>query len=293
MGTGPICEILQMESRTQIVRAMYFERASMMKVVAKKRVFGAVVLVLLTGLCLLAEEDSAGPVARPPAARGGTNSSFVVDLLRRTDGAGFLGVRLMPVPEMLAVHLGLDEGAGQMVINVVADSPADKAGLVRYDVITSIAGEKVEQYEAFVQEIKSAGAGAKVKLTVISGGKNRVLTIQLGAEPEDEWEWKYSGPPTSMPEQPKTKGFERHYRIEPFEDDDLPFGLRGMPEEFKRFFHKEYRFRYDPDQSAEGGIILPDEQTQKKLEELEERLAEVEQQQAQILEKLDRLLQEK
>ncbi len=228
-----------------------------MKAVAKKRVFGAVVLVLLTGLCLLAKEES----------------------------AGFLGVRLMPVPEMLAVHLGLEEEAGQMVINVVADSPADKAGLVRYDVITGIAGEKVEQYEAFVQEIKSAGTGAKVKLTVISEGKKRVLTIQLGAEPEDEREWKYSGPPTA---EPKTKGLERHYRMEPFEDDDLPFGLRGMPEEFRRFFRKEYRFWYDPDQGET--IILPDEQTQKKLEELEERLAEVEQQQAQILEKLDWLL---
>lgn len=237
--------------------------------VAKKRVFGAVVLVLLTGLCLLA-----------PAASAQRDE--------KEESAGFLGVRLMPVPEMLAVHLGLDEGAGQMVANVVADSPADKAGLVRYDVITGIAGEKVEQYEPFVQEIKSAGAGARVKFTVTSKGKTRDVTIQLGAEPEDEWEWKYSGPPTSMPEQPKTKGFERHYRIEPFEDDDLPFGLRGMPEEFKRFFHKEYRFRYDPDQGET--IILPDEQTQKKLEELEERLAEVEQQQAQILEKLDRLL---
>ena len=241
-----------------------------MKMVTRKRVFGAVVLVLLTGpgaqgLCLLAKEES----------------------------AGFLGVRLMPVPEMLAVHLGLEEGAGQMVVNVVADSPADKAGLVRYDVITGIAGEKVEQYEAFVQEIKSAGAGAKVKLTVISEGKKRVLTIQLGAEPEDEREWKYSGPPTA---EPKTKGLERHYRIEPFEDDDSPFGLRGMPEEFRRFFRKEYRFRYDPDLGPKDQgetIILPDEQTQKKLEELEERLAEVEQQQAQILEKLDRLLEQK
>lgn len=243
----------------------------MKAIVKKSLILGAVITILLTGLCL-------SPALAQPQVRAAKEES-----------AGYLGVRLMPVPEMLAVHLGLEKGKGLMVINVVEDSGSDVAGLVRYDVITTLEGNDITDYDQLVRKIRSSGEGTKVELTVISQGEKRDFTVELGAQPTEEPEWKYSSGPSNLPEGGLgTRELERQYRIEPFEDDELPFGL---PEELRRFFRKEYRFRHEPDKG--GTIILPDEETQEKLAELEERLSRLESQQAKILEKLDELLEEK
>lgn len=216
---------------------------------------------------------------------------------------GHLGVRLMPVPAMLAVHLGLDEGVGQMVMNVVVGSAADKAGLVQYDVITAVGGERVDEYEVLVGKIKSAGAGVKLKLTVVSRGKRRNIGVKLGKEPQDELEWKYPRTPIDVPHplragpgrRPEPRTFRKDRRSGPLEGDEWPFAL---PEEFRHLFRREHRFRYDPPSGVprtdEGEtIILPDEELEAKLQKLEKRLEALEQQQARILEELDQLLEEK
>lgn len=201
---------------------------------------------------------------------------------------GHLGVRLMPVPAMLAVHLGLDEGVGQMVMNVVVGSAADKARLVQYDVITAVGGERVDEYEVVVGKIKSAGAGVKLKLTVVSRGKRRNIEVKLGKEPQDELEWKYPRTPIDVPHRPEPRTFRKDPRSGPLEGDEWPFAL---PEEFRRLFRREHRFRYDPDEGET--IILPDEQLEARLQKLEKRLEALEQQQARILEEFEQLLEEK
>lgn len=198
---------------------------------------------------------------------------------------GWLGVRLMPVPQMLTVHIGLKEGQGQMVVNVVSDSGADKAGIERYDVITAIDEKDVKDYEQLVEAIRSAGTGSRVKLNVISKGKRQNVEVKLSEEPQ-ELKWRYSSP--LEPGERESQQLRRSYKVEPFEGEELPFGL---PDEFRRLFRKEFRFQYDPDKGET--IIAPDEQTQEKLRELEDRLGTVEKQQTKILEKLDRLLEQK
>lgn len=203
------------------------------------------------------------------------------------DEPGCLGVRLMPVPELLRVHLGLEEGQGQMIINVVADSGADKAGLERYDVITGADGEQVADYQAFVDHIQSVGAGAEVKLTVISSGQKREVAVTLGSQPEGEPEWNYSGGPTDTTREPQTRTYRWSFPPQPFDDEGSPF---EFPEGLDRFFRKEYRL---PDEGEGGGtVIIGDEELQKRLEQLEERLSTLEEKQSELNEKLDRLLEE-
>src|SRR5439155_17068337 len=52
------------------------------------------------------------------------------------DVRAWLGIQFGPVPEVLASHLQNDGGA--IVVNIARNSPADKAGLKRYDVILRI-----------------------------------------------------------------------------------------------------------------------------------------------------------
>ena len=197
---------------------------------------------------------------------------------------GYLGVRLMPVPEMLRVHLGLDEGAGQLIINVVAGSPADDAGLQQYDVITGIDGDEVREYGEFVEVIQSAGAGTQITLTFISGGKKQNAEVRLEKAPEGQPDWKYDRTPLGLTpdNQPGPYG-KKFYWNNPFDDETPDIHL---PDRFKRFFKKEFRFWDDPN---EGGItIIPDEQTY-RLDSLEQRLDELESRQERILEILEEL----
>jgi hypothetical protein len=86
----------------------------------------------------------------------------------------WIGVRLTPVPAPLAAHIGEH---GVMVANVVADSPADKAGLQRYDVITSLAGSAVNQPQELVAAVAKVESGKSAKFMVVRQGKPQELEI--------------------------------------------------------------------------------------------------------------------
>jgi hypothetical protein len=210
-------------------------------------------------------------------------------LADKQEGApGYLGVRLMPVPEMLRVHLGLDEGAGQLIINIVTDSPADKAGLDRYDVITEIDDTEVRDYDKFVEAVQSAGAGTNVTLTFIGEGKKQGVKVRLEEAPTEQPDWKYSKTPLGIPRYDRPRQYEREYFWgNPFDDDDEL--EHTLPDKLKRFFRKEFRFWKGPN---EGGItIIPDEGTD-RLGELEQRLNELESRLEEILDKLEKLQKE-
>lgn len=105
----------------------------------------------------------------------------------------WLGVRLARVPDALKAHLGRD---GIMVANVVVDSPADDAGLKRYDVIVSLDGKPVERFEDLQRILAEIEPGARVEMEIIRGGKVRTLTIRPRRRPRElgEVRFKYEEP---------------------------------------------------------------------------------------------------
>jgi len=117
-------------------------------------------------------------------------------------GSGWIGIRISPVPAALDAHLGL-KGKGLMIANVVKGSPADKAGLDRYDVIVSLGkGESVGDADEFVGRIRRHRPGEKVPLTLIRKARKQAATVVLGKpladmakaeyvyedDPDDQWE---------------------------------------------------------------------------------------------------------
>jgi serine protease Do len=69
------------------------------------------------------------------------------------------------------------------VSEVSAGGPAAKAGVQAGDVITQIDGRKIEYGADVVDYVSSQAIGAKVKLTVLRGGKPIVATVSLGELP--------------------------------------------------------------------------------------------------------------
>jgi len=97
----------------------------------------------------------------------------------------WLGVQLTAVPDPLADHLQLGD-AGLMVRNVFKDSPADQAGIERYDVIVEADGEKVTgDVRAFTQSVGDKKPGDALELDVYHKGQKIHMKVALTTRPRD------------------------------------------------------------------------------------------------------------
>lgn len=74
---------------------------------------------------------------------------------------------------------------GVEVVEVVNDSPADKAGLRKDDVITEVDGSPLRGTSELYREIRSHKPGDKITLTFIRNGETREAGVELGESPND------------------------------------------------------------------------------------------------------------
>lgn len=120
---------------------------------------------------------------------------------------GWLGVSLGTVPESVAAQLDMADN-GVMVLNVIADSPADRSGLKAHDIIVSVAGENVEGDVARATEIiRERKPGDAVQVVVLREGQPQTLTIALGARSEmGAAAWKFRLAPGEVEEHVRTHG---------------------------------------------------------------------------------------
>jgi serine protease Do len=103
----------------------------------------------------------------------------------RDKPTAFLGVESRDLTPELKQKLGVDIDAGAVVVEVVPDTPADKAGLLKGDVITSFDGQEVANPEDLRQAVRQAGAGKQVTLKVARGKEMKELKTQLEESPAD------------------------------------------------------------------------------------------------------------
>ncbi|MCH9613303.1 MAG: Periplasmic pH-dependent serine endoprotease DegQ [Chlamydiia bacterium] len=93
---------------------------------------------------------------------------------------GFLGVMVQPIDKDLAEAFDLQKPEGVLITEVVADSPAERAGLKAGDVITRYNGKKVFTQEQLRNNLMLLEPGTKVKLEIMRKGKPMNVTVKLG-----------------------------------------------------------------------------------------------------------------
>ncbi len=95
----------------------------------------------------------------------------------------FLGVHVKPVTPEIAKQRGLKGTEGALVVDVKDGSPAREAGVRKNDVIVKFGDRTVKTPKAILRYTAEGSPGAKVALTVIRRGKERVIKVVLGKPP--------------------------------------------------------------------------------------------------------------
>jgi len=92
----------------------------------------------------------------------------------------WLGVGLAEPDEALISQLGLKDGAGLLVTYVSKDSPADKAGLLKNDVLLEMEGQILVVPGQLQKLVQGRKEGDKVTLKFLRGGKKESVNATLG-----------------------------------------------------------------------------------------------------------------
>ena len=92
---------------------------------------------------------------------------------------GWLGVAVQPVTPELARSFGLQQAQGALVGDVMAQGPAQKAGIKRGDVIVSFDGKKVDDSAALPMLVASTPVGKTVPVQVIRDGKTTTVNVEI------------------------------------------------------------------------------------------------------------------
>jgi serine protease Do len=97
---------------------------------------------------------------------------------------GWLGVYVTDIDEEIMGKMGLESENGVLISDVVEDSPAEKAGLEKDDVIISFDGKKVKGVNQFIRLVGRTEPGDEVEIKVIRDKEERVFSVQMGTEPK-------------------------------------------------------------------------------------------------------------
>jgi serine protease Do len=103
----------------------------------------------------------------------------------------YLGVHYVLLTDDYAYQFNLDTKRGAYIPpatdtsgpSVVADSPAEKAGLKEKDIITKIDNIAIDETHSLTSLLGQHQPGDKVELTVVRDGKTRTVEVTLGSTP--------------------------------------------------------------------------------------------------------------
>jgi hypothetical protein len=97
----------------------------------------------------------------------------------------WLGIGSAEASDALDAQLGLHHGEGLVIVVVVTNSPAAKAGLQKNDVLVEFEGQRLVHPVQFRKLLQMKTEGEKVEITLFRGGQKKVLTAKLEMPPPD------------------------------------------------------------------------------------------------------------
>ncbi len=99
---------------------------------------------------------------------------------------GWLGVLIQDVTRELAESFGMKKPHGALVAKVLADSPADGAGIQAGDIIVAYAGNPINFSSDLPPLVGNSRVGSDVHVKIIRNGKPQLVKVHIAELPEDD-----------------------------------------------------------------------------------------------------------
>lgn len=114
-------------------------------------------------------------------------AKVIMDQLIKTGKVtrGWLGVYIQPVTPELQKQFGLKSERGALVADVTAGGPAEKAGLVRGDVIIEFRGKEIKDVNQLRMTVAETPVGTEAPVVFIRDGKEKKTTVKVGELPSE------------------------------------------------------------------------------------------------------------
>ena len=144
---------------------------------------------------------------------------------------GYIGVGLRDVDEDLQRSLNLPIGEGALVQDVTRGSPAERAGLMPYDVIVEFDNDRITNDEDLIQGISSRSPGTSAPVRVIRNNREQTLTVKLAERPARQQPSQdgQSSPPAERRDDNARLGLNvRDLDAAAFNRFELPADTRGV-----------------------------------------------------------------
>jgi S1-C subfamily serine protease len=141
---------------------------------------------------------SGGPLLSATGHAWGLNSSALlrhanvtipISTLRRVAGElltygrirrGYLGIGAQPVYLPQPLQQLLEQETGMMLISVEADSPAEKAGLLLGDIIVSVNGQAIRNFDKLLSFLSGDRIGEQMLIRLVRSGQLQELKVLVG-----------------------------------------------------------------------------------------------------------------
>jgi len=95
----------------------------------------------------------------------------------------YLGLTPKTLDRRTAQRLGLTDGGGVLVVNMIRNSPAHRAGLAPRDIILKWAGESVRGRTELVDKVQATAIGSEVVVVILRQGKQYRASVTIQERP--------------------------------------------------------------------------------------------------------------
>lgn len=93
----------------------------------------------------------------------------------------WLGVAIQPVTEEIAASFGLPKAKGALIADVMAGSPAEKAGLKQGDILITFDGKEIKDARQLQLAVAEAPIGKQIVAEIYRDGKLQKVNLQLAS----------------------------------------------------------------------------------------------------------------
>lgn len=96
---------------------------------------------------------------------------------------GYFGAKFAPISDEQAEQLGLDSQDGVVIIEILPDSPAEKAGLKKNDVVKKLDDKDFDGVQGFVAVMRASKPDQQLKVSIIRDKQPQDINVTLGKRP--------------------------------------------------------------------------------------------------------------